>query len=1257
MLNQSSMGPSAFGAPCSIGVLFLTLILTTLSTYARGQSHDLASPLLSVVFTRFNSAPSGWEKYDVSNTTATGQNFAKLANVTPEFTFVFRAHSFSYIFSAPTSGYYTLRLGLYEHQTCDSGTRIATYVVNGVSSPEIDLADIVGCQEPYFFDLTFFVDEDRLVTLSFFKKPDKWAPVISNFRLFDGRPPPEGYTPEPEPAVPSASPSPDPPPPGAIDEILNLGPGTSVSGAKGLKYTSETAALDTVTVEEAGFAQDIFFTAISGKDFMFSFNFPPGSYDVTLGFIELQREYCAPESRVFDVLINGMVQLKSYDIVSDAGKCRVAIVKTLTALSVDPLSPKPFTIKFMAISGEAIVSYVRVKATENECAKLQGVDIKEDHLAHAVPGVYPPNGDDSYIDAEGNGFVNVNIDGSSSHTHFANNEGVGKLISYAWTLPQQGKLISSTSKFSYKFPLGTTRLRLTVVDNACSRDEAETMISVTGNILPGAYCYYYDGIVKFPPSNSLTKPSFPTFAEVSSSLDFGFPEFSFSDSMFVARCRFFLKFAEKSMKTTFTVDSGNTGQIRLYGGDDLIVDSMTTTESTPIMVDSGLSSYELIYFRTDLDQTPSVKLQINGSVPKEVFHDRSTVLPIISSIDPPFGSTSGGGVTKINGYGLFLPLKVAFGKTTVTPIAETSTSSEIFVLPPAVEMPGTVQVSVNGASGASSISLNYEYGSDCDPIRFDSDELKSSSGDVLNIDQPTSISIWQDGEIYIGTRKGIIYATKFDYDSYVVTSMCHSEKLVDARYKDDEGKFSTRSILGITFDPRDTEPRPYVSASTLFWEKANEISSSNLKAWSNGAVERFKKASVETMNKDSKQCLEYDQNIVRYIPVSDGDHSVNELVFTQDGDLLIAIGSNTNAGLPFITLGGNWDSYFSGAIIIAHVSRGEDYNGTIQYSTPENLRTAVPTTDDIELYSTGFRNPFVLTMSRSGKIYAIDMGPNCRFGNVSSSCDQYNETEAKLRSTTSAEPFPGYAVVGPDGECKYGDNRDDKLVEIIPGKFYGHSNIQRALHIDAPEECVWIDPNTGLSPPPAKKQPPRNYEHNIAKLKSPITGLREYGSNLFCGKLRGDFILSIYQGVNTLRLERNNNGDVTGKPSLLHPNSALRVEETAHGSLIMPGYLDNIGVVVLKPRVHNRDGLFAANALPFRHGQAGGTLLLVGGWGFQGNVTVSVGAGTCDLVRVSSSEILCRVPPFQGSKLLVNVQVSLQTSKTVLEDAVLYMEV
>lgn len=93
----------------------------------------------------------------------------------------------------------------------------------------------------------------------------------------------------------------------------------------------------------------------------------------------------------------------------------------------------------------------------------------------------------------------------------------------------------------------------------------------------------------------------------------------------------------------------------------------------------------------------------------------------------------------------------------------------------------------------------------------------------------------------------------------------------------------------ITIDPRDKKPRPYVSASTIFWERHRNINKVNKRAWCNGAMERCKPTSVATRAKNPKQCLEYDKNIVWNLSVADNDHAINELVIDQNGDLLISL--------------------------------------------------------------------------------------------------------------------------------------------------------------------------------------------------------------------------------------------------------------------------------------------------------------------------------------------------------------------------------
>lgn len=1035
----------------------------------------------------------------------------------------------------------------------------------------------------------------------------------------------------------------------------NVGPLTNIRG------TSVVKNIGTINTSKApGVRAEVFKTSRQGMKFDLKFNLPAGSYDVELGFV--QSSNCGAGARVFNVLINGNSRLEAMDVFKEAGGCRKAIVEKFFEQTVDAMKPKPMIIQLQAVAGEAMLSYVRIKSSSNQCVPVTNeARLLSDHLAHSVPGTYPRGGASSYVDRAGRGFVWVQIDGSTSHTHFSYSGKSGKIITYRWTIAETGKFLSNRVKFSRSFPLGTTRLKLTVVDNGCSKHEAETSVTVTGNNQPGAYCYYYKSLPALPGPNTLKRFPRPSFASVQKSLNFGFPFFPFRSGKFIARCIFTVEFTRASQSTEISLTTGGSGTARVYEGEDLILDSKTSLKSAPIVTAVGLSSFELIYKHTDVSKTPRLSFKVNNNVPTKVFHDQSMVMPILTGISPSSGRLEGGAKTKLSGFGLYLPLKVRFGSKAIQVSRNGATAKEVFVNAPPATTPGSVKITAVSSIGIASNLLKYSYSNDCDDVRFVNKDVKTSSGGNLALTQPTSISVWQDGKLYIGTRVGIVQVVDYNAKSLISKSLCYSHKLRDSRYKLADGKLSNRVILGITFDPRDKTPRPYVSVSTLFWEKRQEISLANKLAWSNGAVERLKPATAATKARDPKQCLEYDRNIVRNLPVANGDHSLNELVFTQGGDLLIGVGGYTNKGLPYGNLGGRWGTYFSGAVVLAKLSKGAAFNGVIPYTTPTNHRTAVPKNgyNDVRLYATGVRNLFSMSMARSGKIYALDMGPNCKFGNASSSCSEYKESEALLIKPRKFVPFPGRAIVGPPGDCRYGDKRDDKLLEIKEGKYYGHANLPRAAMTQKSGECRWIDPKTGRVPPPFNAAPPSNYQAPLAMVKSPKTGVREYGGRHFCGKLRNDLIISQMNNRGVWRARLFPNGGLNGNPFMLQTNGGIRVEENAHGDLLFPKYYDNPtqGLFVMRPKVSAKTGLFAANAIPFRHGRAGGTRLIIGGWGFANGVAVKVGAKTCAIVRVSATEIVCKVPKYSGGSNSVSVTVSLNGAQTVMTKAVLYMSV
>lgn len=146
--------------------------------------------------------------------------------------------------------------------------------------------------------------------------------------------------------------------------------------------------------------------------------------------------------------------------------------------------------------------------------------------------------------------------------------------------------------------------------------------------------------------------------------------------------------------------------------------------------------------------------------------------------------------------------------------------------------------------------------------------------------------------------------------------------------------------------------------------------------------------------------------------------------------------------------------------------------------------------DDVELIATLRRNPFPIHMKWKGRMFATERGAYFRFGNTSSSCDQYKEAEGCVHSATVVKPISGSATVGEEGECRYVDIRMDKWLEVKPRRFYRHSNLERGAMIIVLHEFVWIDPETDLSSPPARKPLAVNYDPRLAALKSRVSDIR-----------------------------------------------------------------------------------------------------------------------------------------------------------------------
>eukprot|EP00178_Gracilaria_changii_P005771 TRINITY_DN1967_c0_g1_i1.p1 TRINITY_DN1967_c0_g1~~TRINITY_DN1967_c0_g1_i1.p1 ORF type:complete len:1431 (-),score=208.29 TRINITY_DN1967_c0_g1_i1:2700-6992(-) len=1220
--------------------------------------------------TKIGSAPSS---ANVIGTASAPAEYYKKTRAGPDFTYKFFL----------SAGTYDITLGFAETYVkyCNNGWRVFNVFVNGVKfldnyDPYVQsggcytgveeklLGQVVDGSGPLNIRFDSVVRNAAVAYIGIMPA-GAVAPSPSNSPLTSPMPSAE---PSAVPStMPSAVPSPDP----SVDPSPSSAASASPSSAASASPSPNTGTTDTVTVNvgasgdiaaagttkyssgatftaTSDIGANIFKTGRSGTDFTYSFDLNPGAYDIIIGFAEYQNSFCTePGQRVFNVFVNDEIQVESIDLGSIG--CFTG-VQELISSSVGVVDTQPISIRFEAIIGEAIVSYIKISPAADVCVPASnsgGLAPGEDHAAHAVPGSYPPqlsaSSPKSYVDSNGDGLAAVFIDGSGSHSHFfdAANNIIGVITEYKWSLVETGEVISTKESFWYSFPLGTTRLKLSVIDNSCTTDEAETTVTVTGAMQPGQYCYYYSGLSDMLMGGEpVAQAPYPKFAAVSTSLNLGFPSFSFDDSLFLARCFFFLEVDNDSEVTSVGATTAGTGDVRIYKGTDLLVDSKAS-DSMETSLSVGLTSFEVIYERTTTTGTPQLQFKVNGTIPApgKVFHDRTTVVPILSTLTPSEGADSGGTNVKVTGYGLYQPLTIDFGGTTATP---TNTNpSQFFVSSPAGS--GTATLTATTSADLASNSLIFSYGSSCDSVGFTETAIKKPDGNDVNyLSLPTCATIGGDGKIYMGTLGASVQVLGYDHESLTVTSHCYSKNLVDNNFKKN-GVPSQRDALGIAFDPRDQSLSPYIATSTLFWYDKGRVDTSNKAAWRNGAIDRLKPGTDAT---DAKVCLVYDKRIVTGLPISNHDHGANALFFTQNGDVLIGIGGFTNMGLPGYKLGNYWETTLSAAILKVQLSKGNAFDGVIQYSNEDTPRLSEKISGDVEVYATGLRNLFGMCLASTGEIYAADQGPNCNFGNSATDCSDYDETAAAAYDPFEKVDWPGQTAHGWQS-CPYSITRPDKILHITPGSYYGHPNLVRGG-----DECSWIDPFDGKTND--NKPPPASYKAQMVTIKSPITGIAEYRSNHFCGKLRGELILSTHNGGKTYRMGVSG-GSVTSGPDQISATGGITFVEDAHGNLIFPR-LTAQKVFVMKPNLGPKASLYVSNAIPWRHGKAGGTKVIVGGKNFGMSPSVTIGGSPCPLVSSSDTQITCTVPS-SSTGGLKDLVVDADGVSVTLPEAVMYMTV
>lgn len=819
-----------------------------------------------------------------------------------------------------------------------------------------------------------------------------------------------------------------------------------------------------------------------------------------------------------------------------------------------------------------------------------------DHLSHAVP-----NSKYLSVDLDDDGKQEVHLDGSRSHTHYYK-EGPpvinGRLVKFAWFDKKTRKHLSSDARPLLDFPVGMTEVGLTVLDNSGDSHTAYTRVTVKPPIFDGAYCFYYPP--SSPPgsitlSDSQQQNPFPKFSE-ESDIQFSSPS-KFSTAIgpaFQMRCVYFITL---DAEVEYKFDVQHSGAIRLYANDNVVLEATSTAKKSSSVsprLGAGKHAIQLLY-STPTSGDPHLVL---GKGKSAIKYDVSKLPPVLTDMDPQTSLLEGGGEVRIEGINLVNDLSVEIDGKKLQIDTERSSDSLVYVKLPAASSEKIVEVIARNKGGMSN-ALKFHYKIDGKPpIKFGESILEMQGGGQFSVQLITGIKYGPDHRFYVSAIDNRVHS--FATDSKLrVHDICHGAALGTGM-----------SILGMAFNPLDTEVKLYVSGSVLHWHQKNKLD--HPMAWANGEIILVKKDS-------GGGCLgKSGESVITGLPVTNHDHGVNGLEFDNDGKLHIQVGGFTNAGVVHTStptdgakfagkLGGLGPNPLSGASLIADVNK-PGFNGKITYSD-SNPDVAEQTGGDVEVFSPGFRNSFGITIHSNGYLYATDNGASPDFGDRSLSCTTHEKLE--------------------------GGNLADELLKVVHGKYAGHPNRNRGRK--DPRQCVFRAPDETSD---------EFYEGPVATFESSTDGIIEYTANTFQGQLKGDLLCSKFTTDEStgkvFRVQLNEDGNARSSPSELWLSSGLSMTMSPYGDLLMARVFKK-EILVLSPVT--RPGVlpeFRA-VLPFRGPSAGGNWVMVTGERLGAGATATfdgVGCSATEAVSDDKRSFMCQVPAARkaGAKVKVGLK-------------------
>ncbi|MBA3884193.1 MAG: choice-of-anchor D domain-containing protein [Acidobacteria bacterium] len=404
---------------------------------------------------------------------------------------------------------------------------------------------------------------------------------------------------------------------------------------------------------------------------------------------------------------------------------------------------------------------------------------------------------------------------------------------------------------------------------------------------------------------------------------------------------------------------------------------------------------------------------------------------------------------------------------------------------------------------------------------------KTTLTGTTSLSNPTSLQFGPDGRLYVAQQNGLIRifgVTRNAANSYAVSSAQVISSINTVPNHNDDGTLNpnvtTRLITGILVVGTAASPVVYVAHSDPRIGGGSSGTDLNLDT-NSSMISRL------TWTGSSWQKLD----LVRGLPRSEENHAANGMQLDAANNILyVAMGGNTNKGAT----SNNFALLPEFALSAAILSIDLTAIGNATYDLPtldDETRPGNPDANDpfggnngrnqarlvpggpVQVYAPGFRNPYDLVITRSGRMYTIDNGGNAGWGHIPVGAGPQGTCTNERSEPGTTSPDSLHFITGPG---YYGGHPNPTRANMA--NTFNTSNPQSPVSVANPIECEYREAGQASGA--------------LATFPASTNGLAAYTAMNFGGAMNGNLLAAAFNGV-VYRIQLNAAGTAATQVSSL----------------------------------------------------------------------------------------------------------------------------